>query len=41
MNVRNVTALIQYVHGDLYAHAHTYAYLHGIQAIIRNPNTKP
>lgn len=41
MNVRNVTALIQYVHGDLHAHAHTYIYLHGIQAIIRNPNTKP
>lgn len=34
MNVRNVTALIQYVHGDLYVHAHAHAYLHGIQAIL-------
>lgn len=34
MNVRNVTALIQYVHGDFYAHTHTHAYLHGIQAIL-------
>lgn len=36
MNVRNVTALIQYFHGDLYAHAH--AYLHGIEAILLHEN---
>lgn len=34
MNVINVTALIQYVHGYLYAHSHAHAYLHGIQAIL-------
>lgn len=40
MNVRNVTALIQYVHGDLYAHAHAHAhaYLHAIEAILLHEN---